>query len=251
MAQLFDIKRVTVGPRTLTAEVEVALSGPLMTSDDPAATERVLSLMPGLADHVCLGDSSSSFGEVAANTETAHLLEHVTVELLAQTDIAGDIASGQTHQMGERSYEITLACPDDVLVAGALSSAAWILQWAYSGGGDPQPDVAATVNGLVALVRSLDEPEGEKSSAQEAPSEAVVSEPVVDEAPAEQLPLDFEPGPVSESAPEPRADEASASAADSDPELESGSIATPAGLESTAQDDAWDRDDIPRPHLVR
>ena len=145
MAQLFDIKKVTVGPRALVARVEITPSAPLMTGDDPEGTERVLGLMPGLAYHACLGDASASFGEVISDTELAHLLEHVTVELLAQTNIAGDISSGQTVEVAERAYEITLSCPDDVLVAGALSSAAWVLQWAYSGGGEPEPDIVGNV----------------------------------------------------------------------------------------------------------
>ena len=50
-----------------------------------------------------------------------------------------------------------LACPDDVLVASALSSAAWILQWAYSGGADPKPDVAAIVSGIRELVENAEQ----------------------------------------------------------------------------------------------
>ena len=298
MAQLFDIKRVTVGPRTLTAEVEVAPSGPLMTSDDPEATVRVLTLLPDLADHACLGDASSSFGEVVADTEIAHLLEHVTVELLAQTNIAGDISSGQTRATGERSYEITLACPDDVLVAAALSSAAWVLQWAYSGGGEPEPDVAATVDGLVGLVQSLGEPAGEKDQA-EVPSDEVApapeAEPAAEVAPAEQLPLEFVPEPASEPvpAPEPAPEPAPSvttvhrgpapsvtvvpreRAAEPVPEPEPAvepapapepelapapapapvteptpAPAPPADQEPPAQS-GWDRNDMPRPHLVR
>lgn len=250
MAQLFDIKRVTVGPRALTAEVAVAPSGPLMTSDDPAGTERVLALMPGLADHVCLGDSSSSFGEVVASTEIAHLLEHVTVELLAQTNIAGDISSGQTSQVGERSYEITLACPDDVLVTGALSSAAWILQWAYSGGGEPQPDVAATVKGLVALVQGLTEPEAAQGVAEAVSEEAVPESEAQEPVPAgdsveQQLPLEFVSEP--EAAPEP---EQPAMEAESESAVEPVAADVPSDPEPAAPD-TWDRDDIPRPHLVR
>lgn len=170
MAQLFDIRRVVIGPRSFVAEVELAPSAPLLTSDDEEGTELILSLMPGLAEHACLGDSSSVFGEVVASTELAHLLEHVTVELLARTDVAGDITSGQTVETGERVYEITLSCPDDVLVAGALSSAVWILQWAYSGGGEPVPNVEATVSGLVALVESLGDEE-EQEPVEEEPAE--------------------------------------------------------------------------------
>ena len=164
MAQLFDIIKVTVGPRNLEAVVSVSPSAPLMTSEDPEGTELVFGIMPGLADHMCLGDASSNFGEVVADTELAHLLEHVTVELLAQTDAAGDVTGGQTVEVDERTYKITLACSDDVLVAGALSSAVWILQWAYSGGGEPEPDVEAIASGLVDLVDSLGESEPENDS---------------------------------------------------------------------------------------
>lgn len=190
MAQLFDIQKVTVGPRNLEAVVALAPSAPVMTSDDIEATAHVFDLLPGLMDHICLGDSSERFTEVAGNTELAHLLEHVTVELLAQTDVAGDISSGRTTQLGDRLYQITLACSDDVLVAGALSSAVWILQWAFSGAGDPKPDVAATVEGLVALVKSLDEKD-EGSSELDLPAGNDVesepepeAEPAVEEAPA-------------------------------------------------------------------
>ncbi len=157
MAQLFDIKKVTVGPKNLDAVVEVAPSAPLYTDEDLIGTTLVYNIMPDIANHLCLGDSSECFGDVMGATELAHLLEHVTVELLARTNIAGDIACGQTTQVGERTFQLTFPCPDDVLVAGALSSAAWIMQWAFSGGGDPAPDVDATADGLVALVESLGE----------------------------------------------------------------------------------------------
>lgn len=229
MAQLFDIKKVVVGPRNLEAVVEVAPSAPLMTSDDTEGTELVLDLMPALADHLCLGDSSPRFGDVVADTELAHLLEHVSVELLARTDAAGDTPSGQTTQVGERTYQITLACPDDVLVAGALSSAVWILQWAYSGGGEPQPDVDAIADGLVGLVESLD-PAAAGEGPVEEPTDVAEGEP---EAPVQQ--------PAAEA---PTAD------ADSAPADQPASP-DPAPSRGSAPRDGWDMDDVPRPRFVR
>ena len=93
------------------------------------------------------------------STEVAHLLEHVTIELMAQTGLGGDVSCGRTWEVtGEpRTYDVQLACPDDVLVASALSSAAWILQWAYSGGADPKPDVAAIVSGIRELVENAEQ----------------------------------------------------------------------------------------------
>lgn len=166
MAQIIDIRRVEVGPRSLTARVRVATTAPLYTSEDLQGTARVYHLMPHIIEHACLGDASETFRDVMGDTELAHLLEHVTVELLAQSDIAGDISSGRTFAVeGERrTYDVEIACPDDVLVAGALSSAVWIMQWAFSGGTDPEPDVAATVQGLVGLVQTLPEPEASKPS---------------------------------------------------------------------------------------
>ena len=162
MAQLISIKKVVVGPKNLTATVEFSAKAPRLTSENAEATERVLELLPGLSEHLCLGYADARFGLVAKDTEVAHLLEHVTVELLALTNLAGDVASGKTSLVDSRRglYEIILACPDDVLVAASLSSAVWLLNWAYGNQEDADPDINAIVSGLVALIQSLD---GEKT----------------------------------------------------------------------------------------
>ena len=162
MAQLISIKKVVVGPKNLTATVEFSAKAPRLTSENAEATERVLELLPGLSEHLCLGDADARFGLVANDTEVAHLLEHVTVELLALTNLAGDMSSGKTSLVDSRRglYEIILACPDDVLVAASLSSAVWLLNWAYGNHEDADPDINAIVSGLVALIQSLD---GEKT----------------------------------------------------------------------------------------
>ena len=162
MAQLISIKKVVVGPKNLTATVEFSAKAPRLTSENAEATERVLELLPGLSEHLCLGDADARFGLVANDTEVAHLLEHVTVELLALTNLAGDMSSGKTSLVDSRRglYEIILACPDDVLVAASLSSAVWLLNWAYGNQEDADPDINAIVSGLVALIQSLD---GEKT----------------------------------------------------------------------------------------
>lgn len=258
MAQLFDFKRVVVGPRTLEAEVALPAGAPVMTSDDPEGTELVMGLMPELADHVCLGDADERFGGVVANTQIAHLLEHVAVELLARTDVAGDITSGRTVETveiatavvgepegpedealladlesGEKpahTYVITLGCNDDVLVTGALSSAAWILQWAYSGGGEPKPDVDAIASGLVDLVASLGDESDNAAPADEA-------EPQEQGVLADEDVEGFEAA-ADEAAAEPEPAFANEAAAD-----------VPA--EPAADASAWDFDNVPRPHLVR
>ena len=160
MAQLIEIIRVVVGTEYLTATVHVSQEAPLMTSEDLEGTTRVYNLLPTIIDHACVGDAGSIFRDCMGHTELAHLMEHVTVELLARTNITDEVIAGRTWPEAgyDRTYSIELPCVDDVLVAGALSSAAWIIDWAFTGGAGPVPDVDATVGALVQLVQSLPEP---------------------------------------------------------------------------------------------
>ena len=161
MAELVDIRRVEIDPQNLTALVRIADEAPLMTSEDLEATARVYRLMPHIVEHACVGDAGDTFRDAMGDTELAHLLEHVTVELLAQTDLAGDAPAGRTwvDEVADRTFKIEFACADDVLVAAALSCAVWILDWAYTGGAAPEPDVNAIVAGLVKLVEDAGEGE--------------------------------------------------------------------------------------------
>ena len=159
MAQMISIKRVRVGLENLTARVRIVEGAPLMTSEDLVATSRIYYLMPHITEHVCMGDREETFKGVMGDTEIAHLLEHMTVELLSQSSESAEIISGRTFPVEEddRSFDIELSCPDDVLVMGALSSAVWIANWAFGGGGDPVPDVEAIVAGLTSMVQNIGE----------------------------------------------------------------------------------------------
>lgn len=166
MAQLIDIVRVVVDTEYLTATVRISEDAPLMTSEDLEGTTRVYNLLPSIINHACAGDEGSIFKDCMGDTELAHLLEHVTVELIARTNLSDSIIAGRTWRelAYDRTYSIQLDCVDDVLVAGALSSAAWIVSWAFSGGAGPVPNVDATVDGLAQLVQSLnDEPSFEQA----------------------------------------------------------------------------------------
>lgn len=157
MAQLIDIVRVVVGTEYLTATVQVSEEAPLRTSEDLEGTTRVYNLMPTIIGHACVGDAGSTFKDCMGDTEVAHLLEHMTVELLARTNLVDEVIAGRTWRelAYDRTYSIQLPCVDDVLVTAALSSAAWIFSWAFSGGAGPVPDIDATVAGLVQLVQSV------------------------------------------------------------------------------------------------
>lgn len=199
MAQLIDIRRVAVAPKHFTARVTIANGGPLMTDEDLVGTTHVYNLLPQIVDHACLGDSGETFRDVMGSTEVAHLLEHVTIELMARTGLGGDVSCGRTWEVtGEpRTYDVQLACPDDVLVASALSSAAWILQWVYSGGADPKPDVEAIVSGIRDLVENAEQI-AEREAARDAEAAESADAPAGDAA--------EDPEPTAEQGDEPQAD---------------------------------------------
>ncbi|WP_253200941.1 hypothetical protein [Collinsella sp. zg1085] len=189
MAGLFNIMKISIGPRKLTARVLINPGMPTRTSEDIEATARVYYLAPAIAEHSCLGDTGEHFQDCMADTELAHLLEHLSVELMNQTGLAGQVVSGRTSPVvaDERLFDIGLSCPDDVLTVGALSSAVFMMEWAFLHGEAPAPDVPKTVEALTNLVRSL---RGENSSdtssdTDEAQSERESNEPVQDESAAQ------------------------------------------------------------------
>ncbi len=157
MAGLFNILKVTVSKDKICAHVLVNPGMPLMTSEDIEATARVYYLVPAIAKHLCLGDSGREFQDCMGQTELCHLLEHVTVELMNETGLAGSISCGRTRvsEHDERVFEVELSCPDDALAIGALSSATFMMVWAYLHADQPAPDVDGTVAGLRNLVLGM------------------------------------------------------------------------------------------------
>lgn len=159
--QPITITKVEIDAHNMVAHIRIAESTPLFTSDDLEATTRIYDVMPQIITHTCLGDASSTFKDVMGNTEIAHLLEHVCVELLAQTDRAGDITSGKTFitQEDNRDFVLQFACVDDVLVVAAFASAVWIMNWAFSHAGGTAPDTSAIVSALIAMQDEVGTPQ--------------------------------------------------------------------------------------------
>lgn len=206
MAGLFNILKVTVSEDKVCAHVLVNPGMPLMTSEDIEATARVYYLVPAIAKHLCLGDSGREFQDCMGQTELCHLLEHVSVELMNETGLAGNISCGRTRvsEHDERVFEIELSCPDDALAIGALSSATFMMDWAYLHADQPAPDVEGTVAGLRNLVLGMRaEAEGKD------PHEAVAAangEDVADDAAEDDAPADADVDSVVDADAEPAAE---------------------------------------------
>ncbi|WP_308615400.1 hypothetical protein [uncultured Enorma sp.] len=196
MASLFNIMKITIDAKKLRARVLVNPGMPVMTSEDIEATARVYYLAPAIAKHVCLGDAGREFQDCMGDTELAHLLEHLTVEILNETGLAGDISCGRTRGVAgdERLFEIELSCPDDALTIGALSSAAFMMEWAFLHPEAAAPDFAGTVEALRQMALAL---------RGEAGADAVEEEPAVE---AEDDDADVVTDDAEEAAAEPERD---------------------------------------------
>lgn len=196
MASLFNIMKITIDAKKLRARVLVNPGMPVMTSEDIEATARVYYLAPAIAKHVCLGDTGREFQDCMGDTELAHLLEHLTVEILNETGLAGDISCGRTRGVAgdERLFEIELSCLDDALTIGALSSAAFMMEWAFLHSDAAAPDFAGTVEALRQMALAL---------RGEAGADAVEEEPAVE---AEDDDADVVTDDAEEAAAEPERD---------------------------------------------
>lgn len=187
MADLFNIMKIHVSADKLRARVLVNPGMPVRTSEDIEATARVYYLVPAIAQHACYGDAGEKFQDCMGDTEVAHLLEHLTVELMIETGLAGDISSGRTRGVSEdpHLFDIELSCPDDALTIGALSSAVFMMQWAFVHPDTPAPDVEGTVAALRSLVLSLrGEDDSAGNGADESADGAEDGAPIDTEAPA-------------------------------------------------------------------
>lgn len=176
MAELISIEKVTIDPKNLRAEVKLGEGLPLSTSQNIEATARIYWLMPEIAEHACFGDGGAKFQNVMGDTEVAHLLEHVAVELIARTNTSQAVSCGKTRELTEpRMYEIELACPDDVLCSAALVSATDIVQWAFADkDAKKTPDITSIVDGLNYMVEKSFELE--KARAEESATASLAAE---------------------------------------------------------------------------
>ena len=220
MADLFNILKITVGAEKLCARVLVNPGMPLRTSEDIEATARVYYLAPAIAKHLCLGDTGREFQECMGDTELPHLLEHLSVEIMNETGLAGKVSCGRTRQVpgDERLFDVELSCPDDALTVGALSSAAFMMEWAFLHAQAPAPDFPGTVAALRKLALNLRGEEDDEPEAADA--EADTDAPAADEpaAPAPEPAPEpaFEPATAPEPQPAPQPEPQRGRAADPD-----------------------------------
>lgn len=114
--------------------VDVVAPTPEHTRDVPGFAQRVIALLPGLARHRCESGAHRSFESELRDTELAHALEHMAIELLAQNNPGQSRPShygetGWNAQIdGKRRYRVRLcstAPAEDII--GAMIQACELL----------------------------------------------------------------------------------------------------------------------------
>ncbi len=96
---------------------------------------RVMRRMPLMAGHTCDNSGGLRFSDEAADTEVAHLLEHVAVEILARTapqrGCRGETAWDFSRD-GRGVFRVTVHHRDADAAAAALERAVDVLEEAAS-----------------------------------------------------------------------------------------------------------------------
>lgn len=127
--------------------------------------QKVCDLLPGLADHVCVSAGNERFGDEICGTQTPHLLEHVTLELmllekrLSSPSEPFALTGYTSWESGEDSagkavgMKVVISFENDLIALAALQSAADIINCAFENEQD-MPRIAQIMRNLHALRRA-------------------------------------------------------------------------------------------------
>ena len=146
------ISSVTVGEEAVEVAVAFEAGEPLRTAAYPGLAEHAVALLPGLGGHRCVNDDGRSFADELQDTELAHLLEHVALELMALSGSPRSLRGWTSWDFaadGRGVFHVSLQYDDDLVCLGAIRGAREAV--AYLAGGGEAPDIAGVVDALEAL----------------------------------------------------------------------------------------------------
>lgn len=147
------VERIEVASSFLDVRVRIADPGSRSTASVPGIADRAFHLLPGLARHSCHNGRGLDFRREAANTETAHLYEHITCELMALSGSPRDLRSHTAWDFaadGEGVYRLSIAFDDDLVAMGALTEALTVVEWLLGPGDAAPPNIEAAVSAISA-----------------------------------------------------------------------------------------------------
>lgn len=147
------IDRITVGSDRVEALVHVVDAEYLRTSSSPGLPTRAVDLLPQLVRHRCENTDGKELLRELADTETPHLLEHVTVELMALSGSPRTLQARTSWDFsadGPGVFRVSLAYDDDLVAVGALREGLAVTEWLLWPIAE-KPDIAAIVERLRSL----------------------------------------------------------------------------------------------------
>lgn len=151
---VLHIESIEVGEHSLEALVQVIDPALTRTSSCPGLAEKALSLLPELARHRCDNEANKRFVDEMRDTETPHLLEHITVELMALSGSPRNLPAHTEWDFardGKGVFRVVVEHDFDLLALRALKDANTIVDWLF--GQAPLPDIAAIVASLQKIRR--------------------------------------------------------------------------------------------------
>jgi hypothetical protein len=143
-----------VTPGLLEALVVFDPGEPLRTSEVPGLASATLAALPGLKGHRCRNRAGLRFARELEDTELAHLIEHVTLEMMAMAgspDTLRGATSWDFEADGPGAFRVSIAWDDDLVALGSLRCAC-ALVGALARGEEP-PDAVVEAQGLRGLRR--------------------------------------------------------------------------------------------------
>jgi hypothetical protein len=142
---VLSLAGIEVGPSELEAVVAVTDERFMRTSAVAGLPNAARELLPGLDRHSCENDAGARFVDELRDTETPHLLEHVTVELMALAGSPRSLAARTTWDFardGRGVFRLRIAYDDDLVALGALKEAVGVVDWLFGEGARPDVDAA-------------------------------------------------------------------------------------------------------------
>jgi hypothetical protein len=127
-------------------EARVRVDGPMRTSAYSRLSERALEWLPSLASHACDNPQCRSLPKELADTEIAHLTEHVALDLIRRSGVRGSLrgdTSWDFEDDGAGVFRIRLDAPDDAVALGGLKAAVEAVNTLANGGEPPDAAVEA------------------------------------------------------------------------------------------------------------
>jgi len=128
----FIVEAIRAVPGGVEARLRLTEPSLRRTSAMPGIAEWLLEALPGITRHRC--ESGSPRGIIAeiADTESAHLIEHIALELLARGGFPRTMA-GRTdwdfRRDGRFVYRVFLGCEKTEAAASALHEACALFAW--------------------------------------------------------------------------------------------------------------------------